>query len=199
VDWKELFFLDHSAVHRRERNDNAGGWSFQDLILGGLSDEQMRLRPAEAQNSIAWLLWHMTRCEDVAINVALAGQPQVLDDSWTARLGVDRRDIGTGMTPLEVGDLSERVELSALSDYRHAVATRTRAVVRSANDELMNAPVDGDRYRAADILGEHAHWVADLWSAWSGRNFLYLATGHCYQHWGEAMTVRSISGYPVGL
>lgn len=44
--------------------------------LHGLPDDQLRLRP-QGWNSIAYLLWHMARCEDVAANVVVAQRPQV--------------------------------------------------------------------------------------------------------------------------
>ena len=42
-----------------------------DRILGGISDDQMRLRPGKETNSIAWLVWHMARTEDVVVNLVV--------------------------------------------------------------------------------------------------------------------------------
>jgi hypothetical protein len=62
-------------------------------VLQGLSHEQVRLRP-DGLNSIAWLVWHMARCEN-ALNLLLAGRPQVLDEEhWLPRLNVSIRDVG---------------------------------------------------------------------------------------------------------
>jgi hypothetical protein len=197
VEWRQLFFQQHAAVHGPAVADL--GFSYEDLVLGGLSDAQMRLRPAENLNSLAWLVWHITRCEDVAINVAIADRPQVLDDGWASKLGVERDDIGTGMTPREVAELSEQVDLDALLSYRHAVGRQTREVIASIDDSLIEGAVDADRYRRAAVLGDHAGWVDDFWAPWHGTDFLFLAAGHCYQHWGEAITIRSISGVGLGL
>src|SRR2546426_9050883 len=49
-------FRSHARLHAA---DVADGASFADRILGGLMDDQMRLRPAKGMNSLAWLLWHM--------------------------------------------------------------------------------------------------------------------------------------------
>ena len=68
--------------------------------LRGLSAAQLRGRWRAAFNPPVWLLWHMARIEDVAANLLLTDGTQVLDgDDWPARLGMARRDVGTGMTP----------------------------------------------------------------------------------------------------
>ena len=198
MDWRLLFYQQHAGVHSEAVGTESRA-RYEDLVLGGLSDAQMRLRPADNQNSLAWLVWHITRCEDVAINVCIADQPQVLEDGWASKLGVERDDIGTGMTPREVADLSERIELDALLSYRHAVGRQTRRVIATIDDAEMESPVDADRYRRAAVLGEHAGWVDSFWEPWRGTDFLFLATGHSYQHWGEAITIRSIGGFGLGL
>ena len=197
MDWRGVFFQQHAGTHSTAVGTESVV-RYEDIVLGGLSDAQMRLRPADDQNSLAWLVWHMARCEDVAVNAAIAGQDQVFEDGWAAKMGVERADIGTGMTPDEVADLSERIDLDALVAYRHAVGLQTRDVIATIDDEQLQAPVDPDRYRRAAVLGEHAGWVGDFWAPWHGTDFLYLATGHSYQHWGEAITVRALGGFSLG-
>jgi hypothetical protein len=60
--------LHHGRVHTQVEHD----------FLHRLSDGQLRLR-GDGLNSIAWLGWHMARCED-ALNVLQASRPQFLDD-----------------------------------------------------------------------------------------------------------------------
>jgi hypothetical protein len=67
MDAIDFLVLQHERLHRQVERD----------FLHGLSEAQMRLRPY-GLNSIAWLVWHMTRCED-ALNI-LMGRSQVLDE-----------------------------------------------------------------------------------------------------------------------
>ena len=46
----------------------------------GMSEEQLRLSPRDDQNSVAWLLWHIARCEDVVGGAIFSSDGQVLDD-----------------------------------------------------------------------------------------------------------------------
>jgi hypothetical protein len=198
MDWQTLFTMQHTQVHSAALEPPE---RMQDLILGGLTDEEVRLVPVEGQNSIAWLLWHMTRCEDIGLNVVLSRQDEVYRDGWADKVGIDRIDIGTGMTPPEVSDLSQRVDLEALLAYRLAVARRTREVVAGLDDSWLQTSMTDDEVSAlADrgAFGVHAGWVGDLWAPKPRMWFLWLATGHCYSHLGEAMVVRSLAGRPVG-
>jgi len=198
VEWRQAFFEQHALIHGPDAS--AGGrFSYEDLVLGGLTEAQLRLRPADDLSSVAWLVWHITRCEDVAVNVAIAGRPQVLDDGWAAKLGVGRDDIGTGMTPREVADLSERVDIDVLLSYRHAVGRQTRDVIAAIDDGTIEAPVDADRDRQVAVLGDHVGWAVGRRPPWRGIDVLLLAAGHAYQHWGEAITIRSLSGLGLGL
>jgi hypothetical protein len=99
-------------------------------LLDGLDEAHWRRSPAPGINPIAWLLWHMARGEDVGVNRLVTDGRQVLDDGgWLPRLGVARRDIGTGMTAEAVAAFSAWVDLAALRAYWDAVGTRTLTVV----------------------------------------------------------------------
>jgi uncharacterized damage-inducible protein DinB len=45
--------------------------------LTGLSDEQWRLKPGQGTNSVAWLVLHMARIEDVTFNLLVMERAQV--------------------------------------------------------------------------------------------------------------------------
>lgn len=199
MDWRDLFRMLHLQVHtgKLEPPDR-----LQELVLRGLAEDDLRLVPVEGQNSVVWLLWHIARCEDVASNVVLSDRGQVLDDSWKAKLGVGRHDIGTGMTPREVSDFSQRVDIDALLSYRLAVAQRSREVIEGLDDAWLEQPMSAEEVSRLWGLGtfaEHAGWVSELWAPKPRSWFLWLHTGHCYMHLGEAITVRSLGGKAIGL
>ena len=106
--------------------------SMAERTFGGLTDEQMRVRPREDLNSLAWLMWHISRAEDVFANLLISGRDQVLDGSWSARLKISRPDFGIGMTKLEVSELTAKIDIAALREYRDAVGRRTREIGRAS-------------------------------------------------------------------
>src|SRR5689334_7527621 len=80
MDARDLFLDQHAAVHSAAVGGNK--MSAAERTFAGLSDDQMRVRPREDLNSLAWLMFHIARAEDIFLNPVLAGRPQVFEDGW---------------------------------------------------------------------------------------------------------------------
>jgi len=189
-----LFLSQHAMVHSAAMA-RSGEWSFEDEVLDGLSETQLRARPAAQTNSIAWLIWHMARIEDVTMNVLVAGQPQVLDEStWLSHLHLKRRDVGTSMNETEVADFSDQVDLLALRRYRVTVGRSTREIVTALQPAEVRARIDPtnvSRLLAEGALAEAAYGLAQAWAGWRKAGLLAMpATRHNFTHLNEARRIR---------
>ncbi len=189
MDALRFFLLRYEILHGERQVD----------LLEGLGEAQIRRTPHPGVNSIVWLLWHTTRCEDVGVNRLVADRPQVLDDEgWASRLGVPLRHIGTGMADEEVAELSASVDIHALLAYRAAVGRRTLQVVSALRPEDLDSKLDRVGLRpvvAEGPLGEHAQWVEDYWDGKTRGWFLaQLGLTHNHAHFGEAFVVRGLMG-----
>lgn len=206
MDARTLFLADHARIHTLavSADDPAGAtlgaFSYEDATLYKLSDADLVTCP-EGGNSLAWLLWHMTRIEDVVVNTLLRGVPEVLDrDDWIARVGVDARDVGTSNSDDEIAGFSARVDVSALRAYRASVGRETRAWASAADFDALVAPPDVDARLAAapPALHERARWLKKFWTGKPGLTLLSFAVvGHAYIHFGEAQTLRKRLGHSV--
>ena len=138
MDALQFFLLRHEAL----RSTTAQQQSV-DTLLDQLSEAQLRHRPRPDLNSIAWIVWHMARCEDFGVQRLVGYRPQIFDQQgWMARLNVPLRDCGTGMTDDEVTDLSARVDLAALRAYWTAVGEGTLAVVHTLHPDELDEVID---------------------------------------------------------
>jgi hypothetical protein len=198
MDARELFLRDHARVHSAAVFPH-GRPLLEDFVCTGLTDDQLRSAPA-GHSSIAWLLWHLARNEDVAVNTVLRGVPEVLDrDGWPGRLGVDLQAQGTGMTDQEVQGFSTRVDVAALRAYRAAVGRETRTWVEALDFATLDAPLDvpGRLAAAPRTFGPRATRLASVWAQQSRDWFLtWLAVGHSYFHLGEAEHIARTLGRP---
>jgi hypothetical protein len=171
-----------------------------DGLLSGLPEAQLRGRPHPGVNTIAWLLWHSARIEDVAVNRFLADRPQVLDGGWLERLGVARRDVGTGMSDAEVDELSARIDLQALRGYWDAVSARTLDLVETLRGSDLDATVPGERVtsvvRTEGAVAPGVEWLTEFWAGGRTRAWILAQTAllHPYGHYYEARVAAGLWG-----
>jgi len=190
--------MDAIAFFLSRYKDLHGG--LVDGLFSKLSEAQLRGRPHPGVNTVAWLLWHSARIEDVGVNRFLSDRSQALDEGWLERLRVSRRDVGTGMSDGEVDELSLRIDLEALRGYREAVTTRTLAVVETLEGTDLEALVPGERVRsvvlAEDVVAPGAEWLTEFWAGGRSRAWVLaqMALLHPYGHYYEARVASGLWG-----
>ncbi|EME61613.1 mycothiol transferase [Amycolatopsis decaplanina] len=109
----------------------------------GLSAEQLTASPAPGANTIAWLVWHLTRVQDDHV-ADLMGTEQI----WTARDWVGRfslpfpaSDTGYGHRP-EDGDAVRVDSADLLTGYYDAVHEATTAWAAGLGEADLDRIVD---------------------------------------------------------
>ncbi|MER7222674.1 mycothiol transferase [Streptomyces rubradiris] len=112
-------------------------------VLDGLGPEELHHRPAPGANSVAWLVWHLTRVQDDHIADAFDLDQVWLAQDWQKRFGLDlpRHDTGYGHTPAKVARV--RVESAGLlTGYYDAVHEQTLGVLRALAAKDLERIVD---------------------------------------------------------
>ena len=111
-------------------------------VVAGLGDDDLAWRPDPEANSIAWLVWHLSRIEDDHV-AGVAGSEQVWTaDGWFDRFGLpfDARAHGYGMSAADVGRV--RVSGDLLAGYYEAVAARSAEYVATLGPDDLDRVVD---------------------------------------------------------
>jgi hypothetical protein len=201
MDARDLLLEEHSAMHSPAVGGNKA--SMAERTFAGLTDEQMRVRPREDLNSLAWIMWHIARAEDIMANVIVSGRNQVLDDGWAPRLKIARPDFGIGMSKAEVAELSAAVDIAALKDYRDAVGLRTREILGTYGPKDWEGEVEGAAAERAGALGCFGPRTEALVKGMTGRPRRAVLSGivvmHSAMHMGEGATVRAAGGFGTGV
>ena len=109
----------------------------------GLTPEQLSFRVDSTANSIAWLIWHLTRIQDDHVADAAGRQQVWTSQGWSERfrLPLDEADTGYGHGPDEVAAV--RVESAELiTDYYDAVHNATLHYLAQLTAEDLDRIVD---------------------------------------------------------
>ena len=202
MDVRDLFLDQHAAMHSAAVGGNK--MSSSERAFTGLTDEQMRVRPREDLNSLAWLMFHIARGEDIFVNTVLGARTQLFDDeSWAKRLAITRRDFGIGMTSAEVTELTRQIDTGALREYRDAVGHRTRELVSEFKPQDWEGAVTVEAVERAAKDGAFGVRTEQIVKAFPGRPRTTMLSGialfHSSGHLGEANTVRTAGGFGRGV
>lgn len=191
---ERLFMSQHAMLHSK-KIDPTGPWSFEDEILGDMPEDQVRRIPEGSEHSAAWLVWHIARCEDLTMNLLVAGSPQILgQEGWLERIQSPVRDTGNAMDEAAVAKFSNAVDIHALRAYRLAVGRRTREIVKGLQPGDLKRKVEPSRVQQIRDEGGVVAAAESILEYWSRRNvaglLLMPATRHNLIHLTEALQLK---------
>jgi hypothetical protein len=147
-----------------------------DELTDGLTDAEANYRPTPSANSIAWLIWHSARVQDIQL-APIAGVEQVWTaDGWADRFGLDlpRDDSGFGHGPDDVAKVRAPADL--LAGYYRAVHTLTLEFVAGVTAADLERIVD-------------RRWDPPV----TASSRIVSIVDDCAQHLGQAAYLRGIA------
>ena len=141
----------------------------------GLDEDALAHRLDADANSIAWLVWHLTRVQDDHVADVAGTEQAWTAEGWAERFGLPfpAGSIGYGQSSEEVGAV--RADADLLLAYYDAVHARTLRYLDGVSEADLDRVVD-DRWDPPVTLGVRLISVAD----------------DDIQHAGQAAFVRGI-------
>ncbi|ORW22891.1 hypothetical protein AWC18_06215 [Mycolicibacter nonchromogenicus] len=146
-----------------------------DELTDGLTDEVADYRPTAQANSIAWLLWHSTRVQDIQVAQVAGVEQAWTRDGWVERFGLDlpRDDSGYGHSPADVAKV--RAPAALLAGYYRDVHRLTLDYLERVTAEELARVVD-------------THWDPPVTAGVR----LVSVIDDCAQHLGQAAYLRGL-------
>jgi hypothetical protein len=194
----QLFLTQHVMLHSAKMAAKVAGaepWSFEDAVLDDMTEERIRRVPRSCEHSVAWIIWHIARCEDITMNLLVAGSPQVLNQGgWVDRINSPICHAGNEMDAVGVARFSDALDIDALRAYRVAVGRRTREIVKQLGSEDLKRKVDPARLQRVWDEGavvEAASGIVDYWGKRDVAGLLLMpASRHPIIHLNEALKLK---------
>lgn len=165
---KRLLIDMHSSVHFSEMNSRKEA-TLMDQLWDGLQKNEFAIMPREKDVTIAWDIWHITRIEDLTINILVNENDQVLNEKWLARLHTHITDTGNAMSDDEIMDFSKSIDNEALKEYRIAVGLQTQRIFAKLKFENIKRKIKTESltriFKEKGVI-EHSDsiWLLDFWS-----------------------------------
>ncbi|OBI09596.1 hypothetical protein A5715_12535 [Mycolicibacter heraklionensis] len=146
-----------------------------DELTDGLTDEVADYRPTAQANSIAWLLWHSARVQDIQVAQVAGVEQAWTRDGWVERFGLDlpRDDSGYGHSPADVAKV--RAPAALLAGYYRDVHRLTLDYLERVTAEELARVVD-------------THWDPPVTAGVR----LVSVIDDCAQHLGQAAYLRGL-------
>ena len=143
-----------------------------------LTLEQMLYKPLDKANTIAFLLWHSTRSEDVYIHQRIGGGlPLWETEGWHQRFGLDASQGGTGFTDEQVENFTPSKE--DLLAYCERVWEIIPITLSQLTDEDLDKTPNPERPNMN-----------------TGRMIANFILGHSFWHLGEIRFLKGLQGQP---
>ncbi|PZF81964.1 mycothiol transferase [Jiangella anatolica] len=143
--------------------------------VGGLTPSQLAHRVDPDANSIAWLVWHLTRIQDDHV-AEVAGIDQVWSSGgWAGRFDLPFPAGATGYGHTSADVAAVRADPELLIGYHDATHEITEGFLRELDDETLDRVVD-EGWDPPVTMGVR----------------LVSVIGDNYQHIGQAAFVRGI-------
>ena len=186
----ERFLTLHGILHASQVAPEAP-WSYEDLLLDGLEEAQYRVIPEREEHSLAWILWHLSRVEDVTMNLLVAGNDQVFEaGSWLEKTQSPIRHTGNGTGQAVTQALSAALDIPTLRAYRCAVGRATREIILTLTKDDFSRKVNPQNLQRVIDEGavlEAGYGVVDYWGRRDVAGLLLMPpTRHTIVHWNEA-------------
>jgi len=181
-----LFLELHSKLNLSEISNSEP--NEVDTLLADLSPEEFGIMPTAKDETIAWVLWHLARIEDLTMSFLVAGEEQVFNTEWKKKLNAPIDDTGNALSDDEIIDLSGQLDVTALIAYRSAVGKRTRDIVKrlSAVDLKQKVSPQGlEKIRESGGVTTQPEslWLLDYWGKKDVAGLLLMPpTRHAMMH-----------------
>ncbi len=119
--------------------------------LDGLTQEEAAWSPGAECNSIAFILWHIARVEDLSLNRAIQQKDELYEaESWRERLGTPAKEIGYRYTSEQLRAW-QVPKLEVLRAYANSVREKTLVFLNPLPAEKLSEVSRPDR--SPDSIG----------------------------------------------
>lgn len=191
----QLLYTMHSLLHTASVY-GTNETTYLDYIWAELQEEAFRIMLTPKDDTIAWNIWHITRIEDLTVNMLINQGRQVYDKDWGVRLNTKVTDTGNAMSDDEIINFSNEINMQELFLYRKAVGIRTKEILgtltasdlkrKVKKDDLLRICTEGGLIDHKDSI-----WLLDFWGKKTVAGIILMpVTRHQLVHLNDSRDIK---------
>lgn len=184
----------HRIVFPKELSND---FSFETQIWNDLTENQAKKNINKKGRTVVYSLWHSTRIEDITVNNLICNEEEILDDrGYIEKIGTPIRDTGNAMSPEEILEFSDKIDLKELKNYRIEVGRKTEKVIKNLKfDDLKRKvkKVDLDKIleKGSIVKDKDAIWLLEFWGNKDVAGIIFMpCLRHHVVHINEALEAK---------
>jgi hypothetical protein len=193
----QLFLSLHSFLHSSSVSQLSEA-TLADEIVSNLDEKTFRQYPVsnpDTKNSIAWHMWHITRIEDMTMNILVLDKQQVLyTANWLEKMNIPFTHSGNDMSEKDIADLSSSINFNSLLEYRDTVGKRTQEIISLLSPGQFKMKVEQSRIKRLfdeNAVMSNSKWLAEYWSKKDIAGlFLMPSTRHIFLHLNKCGRIK---------
>ena len=192
----ELCLELHSMVHTSEMS-GINIKTFEDELWEGLDEKTFKTGVKDEGRTIAYNLWHISRIEDITMNILVSGAEQVFNtENWKERINSSIVDTGNALSETEIMEFSKNINMQELRNYRIEVGRRTKEIIKTLKPSEMKRKFERDSLdvildEGAVAKVDGAKWLIDFWGRKNVAGILLMpVTRHQVVHINEALSAK---------
>ena len=186
VDLQKWIETDHASVASR----------FDAAVAAHVPISRWSETPPGGGSSIAWLLFHMTFHEDLAVNTAIRNHVPLIDEH-RAPLGIAHLPRRAGLSETEDRDVTNSLDLTHLQTYVRAVNAGTAEWLQHLSLMAFDSVPGASRRleHKAGLTPGGLEWLHSMWMDKTVSWFVqWECIGHRHAHLGEMIGIRGRLG-----
>lgn len=197
---KKLFLDLHKKLHLS--NITEGEENEVDRLFSDLEPLEYAVMPTSKDETIAWVIWHIARIEDLTMGILVSGEDQLFNEDWKKRMNAPITDTGNALDDEGIMKLSKSLQVEELLHYRSAVGKRTRQIVASLHPgdmvrKVIHDAIEKIRLEGGVTMEEDSKWLLEFWGGKDVAGLLLMPpTRHVMLHlndcckWKEAIRAK---------
>ena len=188
---KELYLSMHKYLHFSDNDD-----TLMNQLWKNLNTKDFSIMPTAKDVTIAWNIWHITRIEDLTMNILLNNSEQIYNKEWKRKMNVSVNDTGNAMTDDEIMELSRNMNIEVLKEYRKAVGNQSQNILSKLVFEDMKRRVESkniEKILKEGGVTEHPDsiWLLDFWGRKNVAGIILMpGTRHQIGHLNDCINLK---------